>query len=721
MPDLTAPDGIAADAETRAGGIPYLRALDAVLAAAVAHARIADPAAAADRWRGLHLDAETVATLARGGGLLAGFHADPTPLVTAARQDPRMALLAGLYGLGEFELAALALAVAPEMDARYGRVFGFLQDDVTRRLPTPALALDLFGEDAATRNRFRLTFAPGAPLVGQHILAIEPATNETALTAPLRLDPQIRQLLLSEPGIDPRLTGWCALRGARTSFAEVPVAPALETALRHAAAAMAALSMRAATPLRLILLGPPGCGQDTAADALAAAAGLPVLTLDARGLAAEPGEARTLLAIFRREALLANAMVQLDHPDALDGETHAGLRRLLEDELPRLAPAVVLAAAPATWLAAAAERAGFAPLEFAPPSAALRRRLWRDQAAANDIALSPPELDTLAARFRLTPRQIAQAAARAAMTLRLHPEPAASGAGLVACFAAAPAQGGHDLARLAKRIAPRFGWSDIVTTVPVAAQLREICERIRLGATVLERWRFADKLALGRGVSALFAGPSGTGKTMAAEVIAGALGIDLFKIDLAAVVSKYIGETEQNLDRIFRAAEDVNGILLFDEADALFGKRSEVHDSHDRYANLEISYLLQKMEEFEGVAILSTNLQKNLDDAFTRRLSFIVHFPFPDAADRKRIWEAVWPDAVPREPELRFDAIAETCKLSGGNIKSAALSAAYYAAAEGRAVGITHVVRAVGREYEKLGRPLKPEETAPMLAQGGRG
>ena len=707
-------NSVAPDAANATGGRAYLRVLDQILCRAVDHARIADPAAATDRWRGLHLNADTVASLTRGGGLLAGFRADPARLADAARQDHAMGLLAGLYNLPAFAIAALALALAPETDARYGRIFGFLQDDITRRLPTPALALDLFCHGDLAREHGRLAFTPGAPLSLQNILQIEPAANETALTAPLRLDPQIRQFLLGEPGVDPRLSQCCTLRAGRTAIADLAVEPAVASALQRAADT---LRQPAETPLRLMLLGPPGCGQEQAADALADAAGLPVLALDARALAAESANPALLLAIFRREALLANAVVQIAHAEALDGDAHAHLRALLHDALPRIAPAVVLAVTPATWLAAAADRAGFAPLVFDLPSSKLRRNIWRDCAAGQGIALTATELDTLSTRFRLTPRQIAQAATRAAMSLRVRPNEI-EGNALSACLAAAPAQGGHDLTRLAKRITPRFGWHDIVTPQRVRTQLQEICERVRLGATVLEHWRFADKLALGRGISALFAGPSGTGKTMAAEVIAAALAIPLFKIDLATVVSKYIGETEQNLDRIFRAAEDVNAILLFDEADALFGKRSEVRDSHDRYANLEISYLLQKMEEFEGVAILSTNLQKNLDDAFTRRLSFIVHFPLPDAADRARIWQVVWPDAVPRDPALRFDAIADTCKLSGGNIKSAALGAAYYAAAEGSAVGIRHVVRAVEREYEKLGRPLKPAEIAPLLAQG---
>jgi SpoVK/Ycf46/Vps4 family AAA+-type ATPase len=238
---------------------------------------------------------------------------------------------------------------------------------------------------------------------------------------------------------------------------------------------------------------------------------------------------------------------------------------------------------------------------------------------------------------------------------------------------------------------------------------------------VLDDWGFDGKLSLGKGVTALFAGPSGTGKTMAAEVIASALGLDLYKIDLSGIVSKYIGETEKNLDRIFTAAENANAILFFDEADALFGKRSEVHDSHDRYANIEISYLLQKMEQYEGIAILATNLRQNLDDAFVRRLAFTVHFPFPDQADRRRIWAGIWPSATPVADEVDFDFLSNQFKLSGGNIKNVALSAAFLAASEcearpndsegrGGQVTMAHLFHATQREYQKMGKVLSAAE-----------
>jgi SpoVK/Ycf46/Vps4 family AAA+-type ATPase len=262
------------------------------------------------------------------------------------------------------------------------------------------------------------------------------------------------------------------------------------------------------------------------------------------------------------------------------------------------------------------------------------------------------------------------------------------------------------LAGLALPVAPRSVWNDLVLPEDATAQLREICAQFVHRQQVLGAWGFGSKLSYGKGINALFAGPPGTGKTMAAEVVANELGIDLYKIDLASVVSKYIGETEKNLDRIFTAAAQANAILFFDEADALFGKRSEVKDSHDRYANLEISYLLQKMEQYEGVAILASNLRQNLDEAFVRRLNFIVHFPFPDADSRRRIWAGAWPAATPLADDIDVDSLARQHKLSGGDIKNVALAASFLGAAEGAQVTARHVLQATSRTYQKLGKTL---------------
>jgi SpoVK/Ycf46/Vps4 family AAA+-type ATPase len=283
-------------------------------------------------------------------------------------------------------------------------------------------------------------------------------------------------------------------------------------------------------------------------------------------------------------------------------------------------------------------------------------------------------------------------------------------------YAACRLQSNRKLATLAQKITPHYVWDDIVLPLDRMEQLREICNYVKYRALVYEEWGFDRKLSLGKGLNALFAGPSGTGKTMAAEIIANELGIDLYKIDLSGVVSKYIGETEKNLARIFSEAETSNAILFFDEADALFGKRSEVRDAHDRYANIEIGYLLQKMEEYEGVVILATNLRKNMDDAFVRRMHFTVEFPFPDEKDRRRIWEKIWPEDTPCSPDLDLDFMARRVEVAGGNIRNIALAAAFLAADDGATgdssvgVDMCHLVRATRREYQKMGKVVMEDE-----------
>jgi SpoVK/Ycf46/Vps4 family AAA+-type ATPase len=281
-------------------------------------------------------------------------------------------------------------------------------------------------------------------------------------------------------------------------------------------------------------------------------------------------------------------------------------------------------------------------------------------------------------------------------------------------FSAARAQTGNELAGLAQKIETLYRWDDIILPPDTLSQLTEICMQVTHRHRVWSDWGFGQKLSLGKGVNALFSGPSGTGKTMAAEIVASELGLDLYRIELSTMISKYIGETEKNLERVFRAAENSNAILFFDEADALFGKRSEVRDSHDRYANIEISYLLQKMEQYEGVAILATNLQQNMDEAFLRRLAFIIKFPFPDESSRRRIWGVMWPRQIPLAQNIDLDLLAGVLKVSGGNIRNIALAAAFLAAEEGGPVSMPHLVRAARREYEKLGHVFP--ETALSIA-----
>jgi hypothetical protein len=349
-------------------------------------------------------------------------------------------------------------------------------------------------------------------------------------------------------------------------------------------------------------------------------------------------------------------------------------------------------------------RVAFVRVELPALSFTEREVLW-----ARRLDGDSPGADVLqrvASTFRLSAGQIRDAAQMARVIAGWRTAASDPPARLEAgdLFAACRAQSTGRLDKLAHKIGTTYGWDDIVLPADQMTQLREISMQVRHRKTVLEHWGFDRHLAMGKGVNVLFAGPSGTGKTMAAEIIAHDLGLELYKIDLSTMVSKYIGETEKNLDQVFAAAREANAILFFDEADALFGKRSEVKDAHDRYANIEVGYLLQKMESFDGVAILATNLRKNLDEAFVRRLHVTIDFPFPEDADRLRIWQKVFPHSAPVASRVDFPMLARQFKLAGGNIRNIALLASYLAAEDDCEIGMPQIIRAVKREYQKMGK-----------------
>ncbi|MBA2434609.1 MAG: ATP-binding protein, partial [Chthoniobacterales bacterium] len=335
-------------------------------------------------------------------------------------------------------------------------------------------------------------------------------------------------------------------------------------------------------------------------------------------------------------------------------------------------------------------------IEVPKPTRAEQRLAW-EQAIGENARNWNGHLDHLVAQF-----DFSTAAIRTTATGLLG-EPSES-----SLWDACRLQARPRLQDLAPRITSNATWADIVLPTPQMTVLKTIAQHLRQRGRVYDEWGFAEQSSRGLGLSALFAGPSGTGKTLAAEILANEMRLDLFRIDLSAVVSKYIGETEKNLRRVFDAAEEGGAVLLFDEADALFGKRSEVKDSHDRYANVEISYLLQRMEAYRGLAILTTNMKEALDQAFLRRLRFIVQFPFPDQAQRAEIWKRIFPAKTPTD-QLDLRALSRL-SISGGNIRSIALNAAFAAADAGEPVRMPHLLGAARLEYEKLEKPLTEAE-----------
>ncbi|MEV6279182.1 ATP-binding protein [Nocardia sp. NPDC051832] len=672
----------AADAGSAELG-PALRRLNRILAHALAIARESFGLdIAGDPFRGLYIDAEAAQRALRDAGGVHGIGDLEPEWNQILTEDDQWAWLARTYGLTELELDIVLIALAPEVDLRYGRVFGYLHDDIGQRQPTVDLALNLLTRTQHEKLARRTVFGTAAPLLRGRILTLAAEGRLPMSAQTLHLDPQIVDVLLGQNGLDRRLAGCCQLRHPQTRPEGAPVGESLRRAVG------AAWRTR---PLTVYFEGPEGTGRGAAAAALAAELGVPMLVVRAGSLPRDETFA-DLVAVALREALLHGALVVVEEFDEFRRVDETGRRATLSDQL-RTHPGVAILIGSGPWVPLRDDEFDLLVVAFALPDAARRREIWAAALSQAGVHAAAADITTLAGRFRLSETQI-RAAVRTA----------GAAPAVAELFAAARALSANGLALSARRITPRYGWDDIVLPEHAAGQLRDICRRVVHQDQVLGEWGFGRGMSQGHGISALFVGPPGTGKTMAAEVIAHELGLDLYKIDLSTVVSKYIGETEKNLERIFTAAPRANACLLFDEADAIFGKRSAVHDSHDRYANMEISYLLQRMEQYDGLAILTTNMRDNLDEAFVRRLQFIVEFPLPSEADRARIWRTRLPAGAPRDPAIDFERMARDFALSGAGITNILLGAAFRAAADDQPIGTSHVLAAVASEYRKMGK-----------------
>jgi SpoVK/Ycf46/Vps4 family AAA+-type ATPase len=680
-----------------------------MLARAVADAEVLYQASTAnDPYRGLHIRPEEIQRLLSQppGKPLLWAMPDDAVSATGDANGP-LAELARAFRLDSFDLDVILIALAPEFDLRYERIYAFLQDDVTRRWPSIDLALDLLCETVETKLVRRVHFSYDAPLLRSGLLQLvadPPQARIPLLAHALRLDDQVVAWLLGQERLDPRLAPFCSLREPGMHLDQLRLLEdtkrALTTLIRETRASGA--------PLKLYLHGRAGTGKRSTAEALAQASGLRFLSADLREAAEESDDFEQICLRLWREAWFHQALLFVEGIDILAGDEHRRQARCLHRFVAEYPGVVILAGNDPEWAARHAPGEVIS-VAFGVPDYTERRAFWR--AHLGEATLDSSDFDTLAQRFRLAPGQIAAACELARSQARWcaaaqgdAAAPKSAGPALNQVMQAARAQSGHALAKLARKLEPRYRWADIVLPDDQRAQLKESCLQFTHRYLVYSAWGFGRKLSLGRGLNVLFSGPPGTGKTMAAEVIASELGLDLYKIDLSQVVSKYIGETEKNLDRIFAAAEDANAILFFDEADALFGKRSEVKDAHDRYANIEVGYLLQKMEEYEGIAILATNLRSHLDEAFVRRMQAIVEFPFPDEDYRRRIWGVLFPHEAPLGEDVDFGLLAREVRLAGGSLKNIGLASAFYAASDGGVIRMPHVLRAVQREHQKLGR-----------------
>ncbi|GAB3160824.1 ATP-binding protein [Micromonospora sonneratiae] len=663
-----------------------LQRVEVAVRAAVAQRRETDPNPD-DPFRGLYLSDEALdATLATGRGpYLPWPEEDEQPRRAGpAGGTDRLDALATAAGLTPLDVALLLVALAPDVDSRFEQFYGYLNDDVTRRRATIGLALRLCGlPEAAASARVRL--ASGAPLVDLRLIQVDDP-DRPVLTRALRVPDRVSAHLLGADAPEPLLTG--LVEPVDDHGTPPPGATELGQALDRARVRLAYLRER------------PGASALALGVAALARVGRTALAVDLPRLADSPRSAE-LATLVVREAVLTGAGVVIgpvggDEPWEIWAQLATG-------------SAPVLAYGGQAW------DPGWSPqaplqVEVAPLSAVDRAAVWRETLAGTLADGVDPASAT--AQFILGAPAIRRAASVAAQIAAAAGEPVDESH----LRAGARTQNAAGLERLARRIVPEVSWDDLVLPGSILALLHELADRARFRDRVLREWRMRPGGGRGHGVTALFAGDSGTGKTMSAEVVAGSLGLDLYTVNLATVVDKYVGETEKNLERIFAEAAGVNGVLLFDEADAIFGKRSEVRDAHDRYANIESAYLLQRMETFDGLAVLATNLRANLDEAFTRRLDIVVDFPVPDEEARLALWERCLGNRVPRGADLDLGFLARSFELAGGHIRSAAVTAAYLAAGVGQPVGMAELIGAVGREYRKLGRLTLESEFGPYLA-----
>lgn len=615
----------------------------------------------------------------------------------------RLGLLQLQFGLSTFDLDVILIALAPELDRRYEQIYAYLQQDGRSVRPNVNLVLNLLCTDAGEKLQRRSHFAPTAPLLHHDLLHLSPPqpTNHSSLLAQeISLDPAIARYLLNETGLDADLSPSCSLILATMPLEQTSLPASLVQQI-----GAIAQSSSPTHPLRLYLQSTDAVTTQQFAQELAHQLNCPLLTVDLNVLLQQPEQFRQRLRRLGRDAWLQNTVLYLQPVDCLHQDSTSHLYSLLINLLAETnTPIVVAGRQP--WQPPGDRSLGMVTIPLAAPDFSERCTCWKAHLAAAGLAVEPSTIADLADRFRLTSTQIQDAIATTQNQLAYGLESASIEAAL---FQSARNQSGHHLNRLTQPIQPRYDWSDIALPAVQSEQLQEICIHLQHRHTVFETWGFDRKLSLGKGVNALFAGSSGTGKTMAAEVIAKSLQLDLYRIDLSQVVSKYIGETEKNLSQIFTAAASANAILLFDEADSLFGKRTEIKDSHDRYANIEVGYLLQQMEAYEGLAILTTNLKSNLDEAFIRRLRFIVDFPLPSIQERSRIWQNIWPHSLPLDSEINWSVLAKQFDVTGGNIRNIALAAAFLAANEKTKVNISHIEQAICREYQKMGKPIMDE------------
>lgn len=696
-----------------------LRRLDIMLQRQVLRLR-ASHQLVENEYRGLYIPDEQVDALLREYSLNGtATTADLTATITQMRlaEDIHLpsaspfAHLRRWFNLDDDEADFLLIALAPEVDLRYETLYAYVQNDVAKKRPTVDLALKLLYPDSLTRLHNLQKLSSDSPLLRHNLLHLLPDPQDTSpprIAHYLQVDNRIAAFLLGRNEIDERLRPFTHIHyAANDNQSPIPdsfsqhqdlqsLPPDLRTQFSRTAAYLAGQAGV------ICLSGAYGTGRHVVATAMSTEMKLNLITVDLQSALLTPLPFTQILPWLLQEAQLQNAALYLApfHLIRTDAKLHDTFwSTILVNEAETIHCPIFIGDSIPVYPTGAWPSLPFFLFELPLPDAVARERLWHRALHGHQLD-DLADVTAVAHKFRLSPGQIADAARYTAVQAATANQAITNND----LHEAARTRSNQALRDLAQKLEPKYSWDDIVLPRHVLRQLRDTYHAVKYRHIVYGQWGFANKLSLGKGLNVLFSGSSGTGKTMAAEILAHELGLDIYKIDLSTVVSKYIGETEKNLGRIFSAAEASNAILFFDEADALFGKRSEVKDARDRYANIEVAYLLQKMEEYDGITILATNLQGNMDDAFARRLHHAIEFPFPDKELREQIWRHVFPSETPLAADIDFSFLARQFELTGGNIRNVALAAAFMAADKETAVDMALLILGVARELQKMNR-----------------
>lgn len=610
----------------------------------------------------------------------------------------RLHILSELFDLDPFEIDIILIGLAPEVDLKYEKLYSYLQNDVTKKRPSVDLVLTLLFPTIEEKIKARAYFSPASSLRKNHLVYLSERDENTRslISSVIRIDDRIVNFLLGFDDPDMRIRNFSYAVKPKKLFEDLILPADFKSKLIN----ISGCYRKNKFPLKFLFCGPPGSGKKSAAEAICREAGINLFVVDSK-IFFENQSLETANLIVR-EALLQNSALYLQAFDVLlEDKEPKNVYEILFQILKTFPGLIFLAGRESMEFNKSLINNGFIPFIFPLPSYSLRKELWNSFLKDHKINR---EVDpsALASKFRFSGGQIRDAAFTA-RSFSGERNPASPVLSMEDLYKGCKVQSNQKLSSLALKASPHYRWEDIVLPEDTLEHLKEVSGFIKYKGKVHSEWGFEKKLSLGKGLNVLFSGPPGTGKTMAAEILANEVRLDLYKIDLSGLVSKYIGETEKNLKKIFEEAETSNSILFFDEADALFGKRSEVKDSHDRYANIETAYLLQKMEEHEGIVILASNFRKNMDDAFLRRLHFTVEFPLPDDKSRENIWRKTFPRETPLANDVDF-AFLSKFKLTGGNIKNIVLAASFLAAEYSEAVAMEHLIKATRREYEKIGK-----------------